>query len=134
MTLATINPWQVLDQIQKEAFTPGSARRWHPAADITETDAGYQITLDLPGVRPEDVSIEVHDQKLQIKGERAAPQNQSEKVHYSERVFGSFQRVFRLPKDSDENAISANFDFGVLNVKIPKLEKAKPRKISIDIG
>ncbi|MCG8314421.1 MAG: Hsp20/alpha crystallin family protein [Pseudomonadales bacterium] len=134
MTLATLNPWQVLDQIQKEAFNNSNNRRWHPASDISESESCYQIAVDLPGVNPESVSIEVHEQKLHIKGQRVnglAPEN---KTHYNERVFGDFNRVFRLPKDADESAINAKFELGVLNVWIPKIENAQPRKITIEVN
>lgn len=134
MALATINPWQVLDQIQKEAFAnTSSAKRWHPATDITEHETGYRVTLDLPGINPDAITIEVKDQKLQIKGGRELEQNESERVHYRERVFGEFNRSFRLPKDADETNINAKFEHGVLQVEIPKAEKAQPRKIAIDI-
>ena len=132
MSLATLNPWQVLDQIQKEALN--NNRRWHPASDISESDTSYQIAIDLPGVTPESVSIEVHEQKLHIKGQRVNASESPDKVHYSERVFGDFNRVFRLPKDADESAINAKFEYGVLSVRIPKIENAQPRKITIEVN
>lgn len=132
MTLAALNPWQVLDQIQKEALTHSTARRWHPATDINESEAGYEITMDLPGIKPEEVAIEIHEQRLQIKGERAASSNEKEnKTHYNERVYGNFHRTFKLPKDANESAIDAKFEHGVLNISIPKIEKVQPRKITI---
>ncbi|MCG8668269.1 MAG: Hsp20/alpha crystallin family protein [Pseudomonadales bacterium] len=134
MTLATLNPWQVLDQIQKEAFSNNAAKRWHPATDIQESENGYSITLDLPGVKPDEVNIEVHEQKLHISGERKRETNSENKVHYNERVYGSFNRVFRLPKDADETAINAKFELGVLNVEIPKQEKLQPRKVTINVN
>lgn len=134
MTLATLNPWQVLDQMQKEALSNSRSRRWHPATDITETESGYQINMDLPGIKPEDVAIEAHEQKLQIKGERQTTSNQEGKTHYNERVHGSFHRTFKLPNDANESAIHANFEHGVLSISIPKIEKVQPRKISINIS
>lgn len=134
MTLATLNPWQVLDQIQKEAFTQQSQqkRRWHPATDITESESAYLLSLDLPGMKTEDISIEVKEDKLHITGVRASDRNESSRVHYSERVFGEFNRAFKLPKDVNESGISARFEHGVLLVEIPKAEKAQPRKITIE--
>ncbi|MDX1693634.1 MAG: Hsp20/alpha crystallin family protein [Ketobacteraceae bacterium] len=131
MTLATLNPWQVLDQIQKEAFTQQS-RRWHPATDITESESGYRVSLDLPGMKSEDITIEVKEERLYIKGSRQVERDESAKVHYSERVFGEFNRTFKLPKDANESAIAAKFENGVLQVDIPKVEKAQPRQIAIE--
>ena len=132
MTLAALNPWQVLDQIQKEALTQSTSRRWHPATDINEAETGYEIIIDLPGIKPEEVAIEVHEQRLQIKGQRTAPSSDKEnKAHYNERVYGNFHRTFKLPKDANESAIDAKFEYGVLNISIPKVEKVQPRKITI---
>lgn len=131
MSLATLNPWQVLDQIQKEAFNQ-QAKRWHPAADITESETAYEVALDLPGIKPEDINIEIKEEKLYISGGREVEPKDATKIHYSERVNGRFNRAFRLPKDVNESAINAKFDYGVLRVEIPKAEKAQPRKIAIE--
>lgn len=136
MSLATLNPWQVLDQIQKEAFATArannEARRWHPATDIVELEAAYNVVLDLPGVADEDVSIEVNEQKLYISGKRARADSDIEKAHHNERVFGEFKRAFHLPKDADEAGIKAQFTQGVLSVTIPKHSPQQPRKIEIN--
>lgn len=132
MTLATLNPWQVLDQFQKEALAQ-QRRRWHPATDITESESAYRVSLDLPGMNSNDITIEVKEDKLQISGSRASTREDSSRVHYNERVFGEFNRTFKLPKDIHESGISATFEHGVLLVEIPKAEKAQPRKISIEV-
>ena len=131
MTLATLNPWQVLDQIQKEAFTQ-QTRRWHPATDITESEASYHIYLDLPGLKSEDISIEVKEDRLHIRGSRQLKREEGIKTHYNERVSGEFNRTFKLPKDANESAIAAKFEDGVLQIDVPKAEKAQPRKIAIE--
>lgn len=136
MTLAALNPWQVLDQIQKEALQQSNSnlKRWHPATDINESENNYQITVDLPGIKPEDVNIEVHENRLTIKGERKTSLKQEHKTHYNERVYGNFNRTFKLPKDANDGNIEANFEHGVLTIGIPKLAKAQPRKVTINVS
>ena len=134
MSIATLNPWQVLDQLQKDALRGYSTnQKWHPAVDIFESKAGYNISIDLPGAKPEDVKLSAEDNKLKVTGERKAGKNEGDRQHYSERVFGSFQRSFQLPKDADQTAISAEFDAGVLTIQIPKREETQPRNINIQI-
>lgn len=141
MSLVTLNPWQVLDQIQHQE----RKRTWHPATNIVENDAAYVVSMDLPGIPKEAVNIEVHDRKLSISGERETVKNvvkdvndtqdnvkeTPEKVHYNERVFGSFKRVFHLPKDTEEVGIDAAFDLGVLTITIPKQAQQQPRRINV---
>lgn len=140
MSIATLNPWQVLDQLQQDAIrrhsgknTHTTTRRWHPAVDISESDNGFHITMDLPGTKPEDVTIEVEDNQLKINGERKQAETANAKTHHSERVVGSFSRQFRLPKDADATQVSASFEAGILEIEIKKQEESKPRKVSINI-
>lgn len=132
MTIAALNPWQVLDQLQQNGLRrAGSVNRWQPAVDIIETAQHYEIQLDLPGVKAEQVQVELEDNTLKISGEKVRPQNENETYRYKERVTGNFARQFRLPEDTNLNAISARFDNGVLSLTIQKQEQAKPRKIEI---
>lgn len=135
MSIATLNPWQVLDQLQKDALRNYSTQqKWHPPVDIAEHAAGYTITMDVPGIATEDVSITVEQTKLKVEGRRAENKkaaNNEQRFHYKERVIGSFNRSFQLPKDADANLINAAFDAGVLSIEIPKLEKSQPRSIQI---
>ncbi|PCJ33692.1 MAG: hypothetical protein COA99_15390 [Moraxellaceae bacterium] len=140
MSIATLNPWQVLDQLQQDAIrrhsgknTTTSTRRWHPAVDINESEDSFHIVMDLPGIQPENVSIEIEDNQLKISGERTQPSNDSNKSHHNERVIGAFSRQFRLPKDADVTQVNASFDLGVLSIEIAKQEESKPRKISINV-
>jgi HSP20 family protein len=115
--------------------SPAQAQRWAPAMDLTEADDHYVLKADLPGVRDEDVSIEVENGLLTISGERKAEHERSERGFYRiERAFGRFQRQLTMPEGIDPDAVSADFDRGVLSVRIPKPAQVKPRRISIGAG
>ncbi len=107
-------------------------RRWMPAMDLLESGDDFVLKADLPGVSEEDVTIELEDSTLTISGERK-PEHQSEGEGYYrvERSTGSFSRSLTLPKGVDPEAVTARFDRGVLEVRIPKPAERKPRRISI---
>ncbi|MGN6869458.1 MAG: Hsp20/alpha crystallin family protein [Solirubrobacteraceae bacterium] len=111
------------------------ARRWVPAMDVVETDEHFVLRADLPGMSENDVKIEVEDKVLTISGERKSEHEQRGTGYYRvERSFGSFSRSLTLPEGVDADAIQASFDSGVLEVKIPKPEQHKPRKVEISLG
>src|SRR5215208_249444 len=107
-------------------------RRWMPAMDLLETEDHFVLRADLPGMGEEDVNIELEDSTLTIAGERKSEHEANGEGYYRlERASGSFQRSLTLPKGVDPEAVTANFDRGVLEVRIPKPEERKPRRISI---
>ncbi len=109
-----------------------SPQRWVPAMDLTEAEDHFVLKADLPGLSEDDVSIEVQDNTLTISGERRAEHVQREKGwHRIERSFGRFSRALSLPDGVNPDGVSAEFDKGVLSVRIPKPEERQPRKISI---
>ena len=114
----------------------GSAmRRWMPAMDLVEADEHFVLRADLPGMSEEDVNIEVEERVLTISGERKAEHTETKDGYQRfERAFGAFSRSLTLPEGIDAEAVSASFDRGVLEVRIPKPEQRKPRKISIGVG
>jgi HSP20 family protein len=110
----------------------GGARRWMPAMDLVETGDHFVLRADLPGMSEEDVSIEIEERVLTISGERKSQhETTKEGYHRVERAFGKFARSLTLPEGVDAEAVTANFDKGVLEISIPKPEEKKPRKISI---
>jgi HSP20 family protein len=120
-----------LDRLFDEALTDtaaGKAAAFSPAADLAETEAHYQLDLDLPGVKKEAIQIEVRENRLHISGERKF--EKSSKL-VSERAFGHFERVWNLPEDVDAEKVEAAFADGVLTVRVAKAEAAKPRVIQI---
>jgi HSP20 family protein len=114
---------------------PAQAQRWAPAMDLIEAEDHYVLKADLPGVSEEDVTIEVENGLLTIAGERKAEHERAEKGFYRvERAFGRFQRQMTLPEGIDPEGVAADFDRGVLSVRIPKPEQVKPRRITIGGG
>ncbi len=110
----------------------GGARRWVPAMDLVETDEHFVLRADLPGMGEDDVKIELEDNVLTVAGERKAEHETNQEGFYRvERSFGAFQRSLTLPKGIDADAVAASFDRGVLEVRIPKPEERKPRRIEI---
>lgn len=135
MSIASMNPWQVLDQLQNEAlrYYGEPQRRWHPAVDIIETAAGYELSFDVPGISPADVTVEVDQGVLRVQGQRQRPESENQKLRYKERTFGQFNRSFKLPEEADTAAITARYEKGVLVIAIARKVAANPRKISIEI-
>ena len=107
-------------------------RRWMPAMDLVETEDHFVLRADLPGLAEEDVSIELEDGTLTVSGERKAEHEAKSEGYYRvERAFGSFSRSLTLPQGIDPEAVTAGFNSGVLEVRIPKPEQRKPRRIEI---
>lgn len=116
----------------KEALTVPD---WAPAVDIAETSEEFQIMAELPEVKKEDVKVIVENGVLRIEGERRQEKEQAtKKFHRIERAYGSFVRTFVVPDNIDEAKVSAEFKDGVLNVHIPKTEKAKHKTIEVKVG
>ena len=110
-------------------------RRWVPPMDLVEAEDHFVLKADLPGLTEGDVNIEVQDGTLTISGERKAEHEQREKGWYRiERSFGSFNRSLTMPDGIDPDRIAASFSHGVLEVRIPKPEERKPRRIAIGVG
>lgn len=133
MAIVRWEPFRDLSELNRLfAPTTGAARRWMPAMDLTEGTDEFVLTADLPGLSDEDVKLEVADRVLTISGERTSEHTES-KAGYRrvERAFGSFRRTLTLPEGVDAEAITASFDRGVLELRIPKPEQRKPRTITI---
>ena len=110
-------------------------RRWVPPVDLVEAEDHFVLRADLPGLADDDVNVEVQDGTLTISGERHAEHESQERGWYRiERSFGSFNRSLTLPDGVDSDAISARFENGVLEVRIPKPEERKPRRVEISGG
>jgi HSP20 family protein len=113
----------------------GTQRRWIPAMDLVETDGEFVLRADLPGLSESDVSIELEDNVLTISGERKGDQEYRKDGYYRfERSYGSFRRSLSLPDGVDPGAVKASFRHGVLEVRVPKPEERKPRKVAISVA
>ncbi|MEW6260155.1 MAG: Hsp20/alpha crystallin family protein [Thermodesulfobacteriota bacterium] len=107
---------------------------WKPLVDIFDKDDAIVIHAELPGVKKEDVSIEVKDNVLTLRGERTESKEIKEDKYYrKERTFGSFHRAFTLPAAVNPDSIKATFKDGVLEIEIPKPEEQKPKQVKISI-
>jgi HSP20 family protein len=105
--------------------SPSGTHAWQPCADIWETDDSLIVEIELPGVKRQDVAIEVDGDRLLITGERRTSVAHRGRHYYQmERTLGRFTRQLRLPHDADRDAIQARFRSGVLTLKIPK--KSQP--------
>ena len=105
-----------------------------PRVDVAETDDGYQIEAELPGLDEKDVSVTLSDDVLTIKGEKKAEREEKKKDYYlSERSYGTLQRSFQLPDGVDADKITAEFKKGVLSIALPKSKEAKARERKIAI-
>jgi len=108
--------------------------KWQPATDIYETKDSYKFNVELPGFKKDDVAVEVKDNVLIIKGEKKMDNEvKKENYHRIERFYGSFQRSFQLPQNIEPNKIKAKMDNGVLEITIPKSEKAKAKTIPVEV-
>jgi HSP20 family protein len=111
------------------------SRRWIPPMDLVETEENLVLRADLPGVDEKDIEIEVKDGVLSVSGERKAQHEEKrEGFHRVERSFGRFSRALELPKGVDPQSVSAHFDKGVLEVRMPKPAERKPTRIEINSG
>ena len=117
---------------KEEALT---VAEWAPLVDITEDDKEYLIKAEVPEVKKEDVKVSVQDDVLTIAGERKFEKEEKDKkYHRVERAYGSFYRSFTLPDDANAQKVVAEFKEGVLKVRLPKTEKAKPKSIEVKVA
>lgn len=117
---------------KKEAIT---VAEWSPLVDISEDEKEYLIKAEVPEMKKEEIKINVHDDVLAISGERKyEKEEKGKKYHRVERAYGSFLRSFALPEDADGSKVNAEYKDGVLNVRLPKAEKAKPKAIEVKIA
>ncbi len=129
--------WDLQDEFSRffEDFGNGLGsveEHFTPPIDIQETDDAYIVEADVPGMKKEDVHIEVNDDVLTIKGERKSEHEEKrEDYHRIERQYGSFRRTVTIPGGFQYDAVKAKFKDGVLRVTLPKREDAKPRRIEV---
>lgn len=136
-----LSPWRELEEMSNRLNRffvddfppPTTAGMWAPAVNVSENGDELVLTAELPGVRQEDVEIDLENNVLTIRGEKREERTEGEegRFHLWERRYGSFQRSFTLPRTVKSDAIKATFRDGILTVHMPKAPEAKGRKISI---
>jgi HSP20 family protein len=109
-----------------------TGRTWVPALDVWETDGAVVYAFDLPGLSEDEISIEVQDDTLTVTGERRrSTEETGDRFFRFERTYGRFSRAVGLPAGVDDARIEASYADGVLEVRVPKPEEAKPRRIQL---
>jgi HSP20 family protein len=112
-----------------------STRPWAPSVDIFETENELLLKADLPGLDMKDIEIQLENGTLALRGERKFEVDQKEGgYHRVERSYGTFARYFTLPDTLDPEHVKADYKNGVLTVKLPKKELAKPRQIKVEVN
>ncbi len=141
-TITTWHPFREFDALTQRLLglapvgkcETASQKPWAPSVDITETDAAYTVTADLPEVPKDAVKVTVEEGVLTVRGERKWEKKTDDtKVHLVERSYGSFARSFRLPEDAAPDKVEATYKDGVLTVVLPKVEQKKPAQIEVKI-
>jgi HSP20 family protein len=131
-TLAALNAQ--FDRMLNDPAIPSWSYGLAPAADVFETEAGYRVVLDLPGLDPASIKLQVEKEVLSVQAERKQPALAAgEAAHRSERAFGTFFRSFALPGGVDATRVEARYEAGVLTVALPKRDEVKPRTISVQV-
>ncbi len=144
MSLIRHNPWSLFDQLQRELNMPltkfdteesgnVATANWAPAVDIKEDKEAFTLMADIPGVKPEDIEVNMDNGVLTIKGERKS-EKKTEEDNYKrvERQYGVFYRRFTLPETANADKIEARSEDGVLRITIPKQEVAQARRITVE--
>jgi len=108
---------------------------WAPPLDLSEDKNNLVATVEIPGMRKENIDVSVHDGVLSVSGERGLKEGkEGDELHRRERLCGRFQRSISLPKPVKLDAIKAAYQDGILTVTMPKTEEAKPRQIEVSVG
>ncbi len=145
----TLIPWntaggQIIDAVRREVDElvgrlqesdgwSDEMSSFAPRTNVAETDKCYEITIDLPGMKAEQFTIELHEGRLSVSGEKMKEEKVDGKTfHRVERHFGKFRRTFNLGQDVDSDQVSAEYKDGVLSVFVPKTAKAQPKKIAVN--
>ena len=144
MTLVKWNPTRSLmtdfDRIFDSMFSHdlprfSSTNSWTPAIDVNETETKFFLSADMPGLDKKDVSVDIHDGVITIKGERGSEDKKStDGYRIRERQLGSFNRSFRLPDNVNEDKVAAKVKNGVLTVTLPKTKEILPNSRQIKIS
>ena len=127
-----------IERFMRQAFgqaageQPVSAGAWTPSLDVEESEEGFTLHLEVPGVDPDAVDVSLEDNVLTVAGERSFyDERTSENFRRVERRFGRFHRAVRLPDRVNPDGVEASYRDGILTVRVPKAEEARPRRITV---
>ena len=122
-------PFRLMDELMRNSGNGGRVTGFTPPVDVHESEDEYLVKIDLPGVKSEDVNIEVNDSVLSLSGTRLPDETGAAQL--VERPYGTFARTLTLPQGVNSDSIEASYQEGVLELRIPKPAEQKPKKISI---
>lgn len=108
-----------------------------PSADVVEREDEIEVVLEIPGMRPEDIDIDLENNVLTVSGEKSEEREEGQEggtYHLSERRYGRFNRSFVLPRDVEPDGIRARCEDGLLTIRVPKSERARRRRIEVQRG
>jgi len=125
-------PFRLMDELLRSAGNGNRVSGFTALIDVHETEDEYLVKIDLPGVRSEDVNVEVNDSVLSLSGSRVADETGAAQL--VERPYGTFARTLTLPQGVNSDSIEASFQDGVLELRIPKPAEQKPKKITIGVA
>jgi HSP20 family protein len=144
MAVVRWDPYRELTALQNEVnrlfgrsgLGEGTERQsWMPSVDVIETQDAIKFNVELAGMRPDDIKLEVDENVLTISGERRFEEElQEDKYYRIERRYGSFSRSIALPQNVNSEHIEASYTDGVLEVSVPKVEEAKPKRIEVKVA
>jgi len=145
MTLISRNPFALINELQRDmnrifdsrlfptvntGETSVATSDWVPEVDIHEDPKTYFVAVDLPGIKPESIEVTAHNGVLSIRGSRERIHQDKEQKR-AERSFGTFLREFTMPDNADLDSVQAKTENGVLEIQIPKIAKAEPKRITV---
>jgi HSP20 family protein len=122
-------PFRLMDELIRSTGNGNRVTGFTPLVDVHETEDEYLVKVDLPGVKADDVNVEVNENVLSISGSRVA--DETGQTQLVERPYGSFVRTLTLPRGVDSDSIEAGYQDGVLELRIPKPAERKPKRITI---
>jgi HSP20 family protein len=123
-------------ELMERLFNPeepfNGLEKFAPKSNFAEMEEAYEVTVELPGMKPEEFNVEVKNGELWVTGEKKEEKEEKGKTwHRVERRYGEFRRIFALPAEVKEEEVKAEYKEGVLRITVPKAEVAKPRKIEV---
>lgn len=126
---------RIMSRVSAEPDETLFPSKWAPTADVIETKDAIIVKAELPGLSEKDITVELENNMLTLRGERKLEKETDEKGYRRiERSYGTFSRSFTLPPNTDPAKIGATFNNGLLEVSIPKKEAAKPRTINVEVN
>lgn len=132
--LQSTNDLQTLREQMNRAFSPGNeaTRVWAPAVDVAENEREIVLHAELPGMKKEEIDIQLTGDTLTLRGERKRESStRNEHYHRLERQYGAWQRIFQIETPVDAQSVEASYENGVLTIRLPKQAAAQPRQIEI---